>query len=359
VQAAVAAATIGCPVMVKAAAGGGGKGMKKVEKPADFAAAFQSAQREAASAFGDGRVYLEKFLDRPRHVEIQVFADGHGACVHLGERECSVQRRHQKVIEETPSPVVDPGLRERMGEVAIRAARAVNYEGAGTVEFLVDSTRSFYFLEMNTRLQVEHPVTELVTGLDLVRWQITVAQGGKLPFDKSLAQRGHAIEARIYAEDPARDFMPSPGRLAYLRAPGGPGVRDDSGVYAGYEVPSAYDPMLSKLAVWAQTRDQAIDRLRRALGEYVVKGIRTNVDYLKRVLALPEFRSGDYDTGILARNHAALFAPLDGSLEDVALIAAAVYAQQRSKHTAMAPTREAASGSRWRQHGRFRSLRQD
>jgi acetyl-CoA carboxylase, biotin carboxylase subunit len=359
-EAAVAAARIGFPVMVKAAAGGGGKGMKRVERPDDFAAAFASAQREALSAFGDGRVYLEKFLDRPRHIEIQVFADTLGACIHLGERECSVQRRHQKVIEETPSAVIDAAMREQMGEVAVKAAKAVGYVGAGTVEFLVDARRAFYFLEMNTRLQVEHPVTELVTGVDLVRWQIAVAQGSKLPMEKPLLQRGHAIEARVYAEDPSRDFMPSPGRIDYLGSPGGPGVRDDSGVYAGYEVPRFYDPMLSKLAVWAQTRNDAIDRLRRALSEYVVKGIRTNVAYLRRVLALEEFRSGDYDTGILGRHHKALVAPNGRALEEVALVAAAVHAFERDKQRARSlVTAHSPEGSRWRMAGRRSWARED
>src|SRR5436305_252383 len=244
-----------------------------------------AAQREAMSAFGDARVYIEKAVSRPRHVEIQVFADREGSCLWLGERECSVQRRHQKVIEETPSPIVTPELRRQMGDVAVKAALAVDYVGAGTCEFLVDgNTRSFYFLEMNTRLQVEHPVTEWCTGLDLVRWQIEVADGAHLAWkqeDVPRNLRGHAIEARLYAEDPAKNFLPSPGVITDARLAAGPGVRNDWGVESGSEVPRYYDPMIGKLAVWAQTREQAIARLRRALSETVVKGIITNTRYLR------------------------------------------------------------------------------
>src|SRR5947207_2428953 len=298
---------IGYPIMLKAAAGGGGKGMRLVENPKDFDSALGTARREAMNAFGDGRVYIEKAVSRPHHIEIQVFADTHGDAIWLGERECSVQRRHQKVIEETPSAIVTPELRAEMGRVAVNAAKAVGYVGAGTCEFLVDgNTRNFYFLEMNTRLQVEHPVTEWCTGLDLVRWQIEIASGGKLPWtqdDVVRNLRGHAIEARLYAEDPAKNFLPSPGTILDLRLAEGPGVRNHCGVESGSEVPRYYDPMIGKLACWAPTRAQAIARLRRALGETVVKGITTNVAYLKRVLDLDEFRGGDYDTGLLA--HAA------------------------------------------------------
>ena len=287
--------------MIKAAAGGGGKGMKKCERGEDFAAHWASARREAAGAFGDDRLYLEKFLDRPRHVEIQVFCDDHGNAIWLGERECSVQRRQQKVIEESPSCLLDEPLRQAMGEVAVRAARAVDYRGAGTVEFLLDAQRNFYFLEMNTRLQVEHPVTEMVTGLDLVRMQLEVAQGLPILPQAQVVRRGHAIEARLYAEDAARGFLPSPGTITYLRPPGGPGIRDDGGVYAGWTVSPFYDPLLSKLVAWAPTREQAIARLIRALGDYVVHGITTNVAWLAAALDHPAFRSGDYDTGFCAR----------------------------------------------------------
>ncbi|WP_242344733.1 acetyl-CoA carboxylase biotin carboxylase subunit [Anaeromyxobacter terrae] len=352
---------LGYPVMIKAAAGGGGKGMRKVEREADFLSLWDSARRESAGAFGDERLYLEKFLDEPRHVEIQIFADEHGDAIHLGERECSVQRRQQKVVEESPSCVLDERMRQAMGEVAVRAARAVGYRGAGTVEFLVDAHRSFYFLEMNTRLQVEHPVTEVITGLDLVRMQLEVAQGGRVGPQDAVVRRGHAIEARIYAEDPARRFMPSPGKITYLRVPGGPGIRDDSGVYPGWVVPQYYDPLLSKLVAWAPTRDQAIERLIRALGEYTIHGITTNVAYLAAVLDHPAFRAGAYDTGFCARYEADLVRPPDPAFEDVALIAAAVEAYKRDRDAAEASAARAgavaASRSNWARLGRARALR--
>jgi acetyl-CoA carboxylase biotin carboxylase subunit len=352
---------IGYPVMIKAAAGGGGKGMKKAEREADFLSLWASARRESAGAFGDERLYLEKFLDEPRHVEVQVFADEHGNAIHLGERECSVQRRQQKVVEESPSCILDERLRARMGEVAVRAARAVGYRGAGTVEFLVDARRDFYFLEMNTRLQVEHPVTEMITGLDLVRMQIEVARGERLPAQEEVVRRGHAIEARIYAEDPARRFMPSPGKITYLRVPGGPGIRDDSGVYTGWVVPQFYDPLLSKLVAWAPTREHAIERLIRALGEYTIHGITTNVAYLAAVLDHPAFRSGEYDTGFCARYERELLHAPDPAYEDVAIIAAAVEAFKRDNDAAEAfaarAETEAASRSAWLRLGRARALR--
>ncbi len=356
------AGRIGYPVMIKAAAGGGGKGMKKCDGPEDFAALWQSARREAAGAFGDDRLYIEKFLDKPRHVEIQVFADAHGHCIHLGERECSVQRRNQKVVEESPSCVLDDAMREAMGAVAVRAARAVGYRGAGTVEFLVDAKRNFYFLEMNTRLQVEHAVTELITGLDLVRMQIDVAQGAPLPLrQEDVVRRGHAIEVRIYAEDPARNFLPSPGRISYLRLPGGPGIRDDSGIYTGWVVPQFYDPLLTKLLAWAPTRAQAIDRLQRALSEYVIHGITVNRRYLKAGLEHPAFRSGDYDTGFCARYAKELLRPPDPRYEEVALIAAAVATFKRDHDEAQAFAARAgeaqASRSNWLRLGRARAMR--
>ena len=353
---------IGYPVMIKAAAGGGGKGMKKCERAEDFLALWRSARREAGGAFGDDRLYIEKFLEKPRHVEIQVFADEHGACVHLGERECSIQRRQQKVVEESPSCILDEGMRAAMGEVAVRAARAVGYRGAGTVEFLVDANRKFYFLEMNTRLQVEHPVTELITGLDLVRMQIQVAEGGRLPVAQDqVVRRGHAVEVRIYAEDPERNFLPSPGRISYLRQPNGPGIRDDSGVYAGWVVPQFYDPMISKLLAWAPTRDQAIDRMQRALTEYVIHGITVNRRYLKAVLDHPASRSGEYDTGFCERSAKELLRKPDPRYEDVALIAAAVAAFRRDRDEAEAFAARAglaqATRSNWQRIGRARALR--
>jgi acetyl-CoA carboxylase biotin carboxylase subunit len=356
------ALSIGYPVMVKAAAGGGGKGMRLVTEPKDFDSALATAQREASSAFGDARVYIEKAVARPRHVEIQVFADTHGNCIWLGERECSVQRRHQKVIEETPSAIVTPELRAEMGRVAVNAARAVKYVGAGTCEFLVDgNTRTFYFLEMNTRLQVEHPITEWCTGLDLVRWQIEVAAGGRLPWTQEEVLenlRGHAIEARLYAEDPARNFLPSPGTILELRLAEGPGVRNDCGVESGSEVPRYYDPMIGKLAVWARTREEAIARLRRALGETVVKGITTNKSYLERVLDLEEFRKGDYDTGLLARAQDRLLRAGKTGDEEIALAAAAIWQCEHDQRAALRQAAANATGeSAWGRAGRLAALR--
>ena len=353
---------IGYPIMLKAAAGGGGKGMRLVENPKDFDSALATAQREALGAFGDNRVYIEKAVSRPHHIEIQVFADTHGDAIWLGERECSVQRRHQKVIEETPSAIVTPELRAEMGRVAVNAAKAVGYVGAGTCEFLVDgNTRNFYFLEMNTRLQVEHPVTEWCTGLDLVRWQIEIASGGKLPWtqdDVVRNLRGHAIEARLYAEDPSRNFLPSPGTILDLRLAEGPGVRNDCGFESGSEVPRYYDPMIGKLACWAPTRAQAIARLRRALGETVVKGITTNVAYLKRVLDLDEFRAGDYDTGLLAHAADRLKASSPVDDRDLALAAAAIWQLEQDERTALSAAPAAASPeSLWSRAGRLSALR--
>src|SRR5437868_4752178 len=297
------AARVGYPVMLKAVAGGGGKGMRLVASEDELPSAFETARSEAASAFGDPSVYIEKAVERPRHIEIQIFADSQGSFVHLGERECSIQRRHQKVIEECPSPINDSSLRAAMGEAAIKAARAVNYTGAGTVEFLVaDATRDFYFLEMNTRLQVEHPVTELVTGFDLVREQIRVAAGLPLSFkQEDVEWRGAAIECRVYAEDPENNFLPSPGRITHLRVPAGPGVRDDGGVEAGAEVSIYYDPMISKLAAWGRTRREAINRLRRALDEYTVGGIKTTLPFFREIVRDEEFIAAHLDTGFIPR----------------------------------------------------------
>ncbi|MBT9331753.1 acetyl-CoA carboxylase biotin carboxylase subunit [Paracidobacterium acidisoli] len=293
---------IGYPVMLKAAAGGGGKGMRAITRREELASAFTSAQSEAERAFGSGEVYLEKLIERPRHIEIQVLADEHGHCISLGERECSVQRRHQKVIEEAPSAVVDEELRQRMGEAAVRLAQSAGYTNAGTVEFLLDDSGSFYFLEMNTRLQVEHPVTELVTGLDLVHLQIHIAEGEPLPLKQEDVQlRGHAIECRIYAEDPENGFFPSPGRITRLLQPGGPGIREDSGIYEGWVVPMDYDPMLSKLIAYAPTRKMVVARMLRALDEYVIGGIRSNLNLFRRILHDEDFRAARIDTGYLDR----------------------------------------------------------
>ncbi len=296
------AAKIGYPVMLKAAAGGGGKGMRLVRDPKELRSALDAAQSEALRSFGDSEVYIEKFIENPRHVEVQIFADEYGNTVYLGERECSVQRRHQKVMEEAPSPIVTAEMRHAMGEIAVKAAKAAKYANAGTVEFLVDQQRNFYFLEMNTRLQVEHPVTELVTGLDLVHLQIRVADGEKLPIkQEDISVRGHAIELRIYAEDPDNNFFPSPGRITRLISPSGPGIRRDSGMYEGWEVPLEYDPLLAKMIGYGETREMAIDRLRRALAEYFVGGIKTNIPLFRRILLHPDFRTGNIDTGFLDR----------------------------------------------------------
>ena len=322
-----AAARIGYPVMLKAAAGGGGRGMRLVDAEEKLEAALQSAQREAKAAFGDDTVYLEKAIVRPRHIEIQVFGDEHGGAVHLHERDCSIQRRNQKVIEESPSPALDDDTRAKMGEVAVRAARSVGYVGAGTIEMLYDSaTRGFYFLEMNTRLQVEHPVTELVTGVDLVRWQLAVAQGEKLPLAQAdIPRRGAAIECRVYAEDPVK-FLPSPGTITSLRVPAGPGIRDDSGVVAGSVISVHYDPMISKLCAWADTRAAAIDRMRRAVSEYHVGGIRTNLPFHRQVMRHPRFIAGEYDTGFIERHKAELAPPPPDA--DTATLAAIATAAQ-------------------------------
>ena len=296
------AGEIGYPVLVKAAAGGGGKGMRVVERAQDFATAFERATSEATNAFGDGRVYVEKYLVGPRHIEIQVLADTHGHVVHLFERDCSIQRRHQKVIEEAPSAVLTPELRAAMGEAAVQAARACDYVGAGTVEFLYDDGE-FYFLEMNTRLQVEHPVTELITGLDLVAEQIRIAEGEPLGYTQDdLAIWGHAVECRVYAEDVPAGFLPAPGPLLRHRPPSGPGVRVDSGVEEGDEIPVYYDPMVSKLCTWGQTRDQAIRRMDRALAEYDVAGVRTTIPFCRLVMTHPAFTSGDFDTGFVGEH---------------------------------------------------------
>ncbi len=334
-EAIATAQDIGYPVMLKAAAGGGGKGMRAVAGRADLASAYESARSEAERAFGSNEVYLEKLIERPRHVEIQVMADHHGNALYLGERECSVQRRHQKVIEEAPSAILDPDLRRRMGEAACRLALGAGYTNAGTVEFLVDAERNFYFLEMNTRLQVEHPVTELVTGLDLVHLQIHVAEGRPLPLTQAdVSLRGHALECRIYAEDPDNSFFPSPGRITRLVQPAGPGIREDSGVYEGWTVPIDYDPMLSKLIAYAPTRALAIRRMLRALDEYVIGGIRSNLSLFKRILRDPEFQAAQIDTGYLDRLVAADYtAPdasaipedLPGAISDVQVAAAAIF----------------------------------
>src|SRR5271169_1719028 len=328
-QAEEVAARIGYPVMLKAAAGGGGKGMRLVHEPGQLKSALEAARSEAERSFGDSEVYIEKAIVNPRHIEMQVLADEHGNTVYLGERECSLQRRHQKVLEEAPSPIVDADMRRRMGEVAIRVAQAANYTNAGTVEFLVDKQNDFYFLEMNTRLQVEHPVTELVTGLDLVHLQIRIASGEKLPFTQDdVHLRGHAIECRIYAEDPDNNYFPSPGKITLLLAPSGPGIRRDSGMYEGWSVPIDYDPLLAKLIGYGTDRDQAIGRLTRALNEYFVGGIKTNISLFRRILSDPDFRAAKLDTGFLDRllKQKRSEVAADPKAIEVAVIAAGIFA---------------------------------
>ncbi len=351
-EAQAVAQSMGYPVLLKAVAGGGGKGMRVVTRDADFAAAFRDAGSEAANAFGDGRMYLEKYLEKPRHVEVQILADAHGRVVSLGERECSVQRRHQKVIEEAPSPIVTPELRKKMGEAAVRLARAGRYVNAGTVEFLVDAQSNFYFLEVNTRLQVEHPVTEQVTGLDLVKLQIAIAAGHRLPFAwETLTPRGHAMEVRLYAEDPDNNFFPSPGKILARTVPSGPGIRLDEGIYEGWTVPNDYDPLLGKLIAWGNSREEAIARLRRALEEYTITGIKTNVALFRRILNEPDFLRSEIHTTwldeLLRRPHAPA---KDWSTDfDAAAIAAALWDATQNSETAADTTGET---SRWKSAAR-------
>ncbi len=294
---------IGLPVMIKASAGGGGKGMRMVEKEEDIISSVKAAKSEAQAAFGNDAVYIEKYINSPHHIEFQILADKHGNCVHLFERECSVQRRHQKVVEETPSPIMTEAVRKEMGKYAVAAAQAVNYSGAGTIEFVTDDDLNYFFLEMNTRLQVEHPVTEQVVGVDLVKEQINVALGEPLRFkQEDLLQHGHAIEVRIYAEDPDNNFMPSPGKIRNIHFPLGPGVRHDSYVYNGYEIPIYYDPMISKLVVWGNNRDEAIDRMKRALKVFKITGVKTSIPFLYKIMDVQAFKDGKYTTHFI-QNH--------------------------------------------------------
>ena len=341
---------VGYPVMIKAAMGGGGKGMRLVRGDAELESALRTARSEATSAFGDGSVYIERYVEEPRHVEIQVLADAHGHVVHLGERECSIQRRHQKLIEESPSPFVDASLRTKMGEAACRVAKAAGYVNAGTVEFLMDRDHNFYFLEMNTRLQVEHPVTEMVTGIDLVRAQLAVAAGEPLAFEQGdISWRGWAIECRINAEDPFMGWMPSPGTITGLRPAAGPWVRDDSGAYEGCTIPRYYDTLISKLIVWAPDRAAAIARMVRALDEYKVTGVRTTIPVLARILAHQEFRAGRLSTQLLERMLPEL-TPSEGRHESVAVIAAALAEFERLHRPAASATPAGghAAPSAWR-----------
>ena len=353
---------IGYPIMLKAVAGGGGKGMRLVSEPAELASAIRAARSEASAAFGDSAIYLERRIHRPRHIEVQLLADHHGTVLPFVERECSIQRRHQKLIEETPSPIVSRDVRERITTAAAAVAKSVGYTNAGTIEFLLDEAGDFYFLEMNTRLQVEHPVTELVTGVDLVQWQIRIARGEPLTLNAAdlLTPRGHAIECRIYAEDPDSGFMPSPGRITALRAPDGPGIRDDGGYEAGAEVPIYYDPLISKLIAWGEDREQAIARMRRALREYEVLGIRTGVSFFRWLLQQPAFAAAQFHTSyldeVLQRRQGEPFETADASIEEVAAVAAAIVATMGPREsTALAAGGAPASG--WKHVARAEGLR--
>ena len=365
-----AASRIGYPVLVKAVAGGGGKGMRIASRPEDLTGAIRAARSEAATSFGDSAVYLERRLARPRHIEVQLLADLHGAVLPFVERECSIQRRHQKVMEESPSPVVSASLRQRLTEAAVAVARSAAYTNAGTAEFLLDEDGRFYFLEMNTRLQVEHPVTEMVAGVDLVRWQIRLAQGEPLTLSPSdtLTPSGHALECRVYAEDPAAGFIPSPGHILALRTPGGPGIRDDSGVEAGADVPVFYDPLVSKLVAWGEDRLQATMRMRRALDEYEVRGIRTSLPFFKWLLARPEFAEARFHTAfldeLLQQRAGEPFGAVDPSLEEVAAVAACVVEASRPAQVAAEPSRTVRDARRpdsvvrgWKARARLEGLR--
>jgi acetyl-CoA carboxylase, biotin carboxylase subunit len=364
-EAAEVAARIGYPVMLKAAAGGGGKGMRLVRTPDQLKSSLEEARSEAERSFGDSEVYIEKAIVNPRHIEMQILADEHGNTLYLGERECSLQRRHQKVLEEAPSPIVDSEMRRHMGGVAVRVAEAANYTNAGTVEFLVDEQKNFYFLEMNTRLQVEHPVTELVTGLDLVHLQIRIAAGEKLPLTQGdVSIRGHAMECRIYAEDPENNYFPSPGKITLLLEPSGPGIREDSGMYEGWTVPMDYDPLLAKLIGYGSDREQAIARLTRALGEYFVGGIKTNISLFRRILSDPDFRDAKLDTGFLDRMlQRKDDQRVDPQAAQVAAIAAGVFAALGASAAAAGEFANDKSGektvraSNWKSTSRREALR--
>lgn len=347
----------GFPIMIKASAGGGGKGMRLVEREEDLRGSYDRVTSEAESFFGDASVYAEKFVESPRHIEVQIVGDQHGNIVHVGERECTLQRRNQKVVEECPSPVVDAELRDKLGAMAVRAAAAVGYYSTGTVECLMGPDRQFYFLEMNTRLQVEHPVTEMVWGVDLVKEQLRVAQGEKLSFTQDqLKPLGHAIECRVYAEDPARKFAPSPGLIRYINLPQGPGVRNDQGVYAGYTVPVHYDPMLSKLIVHGSTREEAIARMRRALREYRVEGIMTTIPFFTFIMNHPDFAAANFDTGFIDRILPEMdFADRAGAglHDDAVVAAAAIMAFEESQNVKLPDDSE----SNWRVSARRDAVR--
>jgi acetyl-CoA carboxylase, biotin carboxylase subunit len=346
---------IGLPVMIKASAGGGGKGMRLVKDEQEILPSLRAARSEAMGAFGNDAVYIEKYIQSPHHIEFQILADKLGNTVHLFERECSVQRRHQKVVEETPSPIMTPEVRAKMGECAVAAAMAVKYYGAGTIEFIVDDDLNFYFLEMNTRLQVEHPITERVVGVDLVKEQINIANGNPLPFKQSdLKQSGHAIECRIYAEDTDNNFMPNPGTIKHIREPLGLGVRHDGYVYEGYTIPIFYDPMISKLIVWGTNRQEAILRMQRALYEYKITGVKTTIKFLERIMDHPDFRNGNYNTHFIEKNIVSLTCENEcENCEDLALVATYVeYLKSIDKASQTVAKTTLRSGTDWKAFAR-------
>lgn len=324
------ASKIGYPVMLKAAAGGGGKGMRLVKEEKEMRSALRAARSEALSAFGDDALYIEKYIERPRHIEIQILSDMYGNTIHLFERECSIQRRHQKVIEETPSPFINDEIRRKMGEVAVRAAKAAQYLGAGTVEFIMDKDRNFYFLEMNTRIQVEHPITEMVTGIDIVKTQIEIAAGKEIPFkQEEIRQYGWAIECRIYAEDPENNFFPSPGKIHVLKSPSGPGIRDDGGIYEGCEISVHYDPLISKLVAWGRDRKEAIERMKRALREYIIVGVKTTIPFHLWALEDEDFIAGNFDTTFIERKFKSI--PREKEDTEIAGLLSAILAYMNEK----------------------------
>jgi acetyl-CoA carboxylase biotin carboxylase subunit len=353
------AEAIGYPFMLKAVAGGGGKGLRMVRLPREVSSAYRAVGSEAASSFGDPRLYIEKYIEKPRHVEIQILADKYGRVIHLYDRECSIQRRHQKIIEESPAPALDDRTRRRLGRIAIQGARAAGYVGAGTLEFLLDQDRNFYFLEMNTRLQVEHAVTERVVGIDLVKAQIEVAAGGYLPWrQRHINQTGHAIECRIYAEDAEAGFMPCPGKIEGLRLPEGLGIRNDCGVYESAEVPIYYDPMIAKLIVWGENRVECILRMRRALREYQVRGIKTNISFHQWIVRHPRFMSGDFSTAFIDEEYDSMSKKELYPHKDIALASAAIAALHREQETTLGLlAKGAAEPSKWREQGKTRALR--
>ena len=348
---------VGLPVMIKASAGGGGKGMRLVKKEADIKSSIRAARSEAKSAFGDDAVYIEKYIESPHHIEFQILADQHGNVIHLFERECSVQRRHQKIIEETPSPILTPAIREEMGKAAVAAAKAVDYEGAGTIEFIVDNNLNYYFLEMNTRLQVEHPITERVVGVDLVKEQIHIASGEKLSYkQEELKQNGHAIECRVYAEDAANNFMPAPGKVTHIAIPYGVGVRVDGYIYEGFEIPIYYDPLIAKLIVWGRDRKDAIERTIRALQEFKIAGVKNSLNFLENIMTAPDFVKGNYTTHFIDENIKHLMGeePCQDDCEDMVIISAFLEYLYRIRKAS--PKEMTALKNNWKDYSRIRSV---